>query len=242
MSSPSFDSAPASPAAPSASRSNKALWATVGALGVAVVALGGVLLSQQGRNGAAAPAAAVTAPAIVAAAPPVRAPDDFRSDAAPAVAPPAPPAPPAPAVRAPEVLPPPTVAQNGAAPAAGTAPAPAPARICSTCGHVETVRSLQRQKPSTSGVGAVAGGVLGGVLGNQIGHGGGRTAATVIGAVGGGFAGNEVEKRTQTVTVYEVGVRMQDGSLRHVETATAPPIGKPVTLNGGVLKPADGRK
>jgi len=29
--------------------------------------------------------------------------------------------------------------------------------------------------------------------------------------------------------------------LRTVETRTAPPIGKPVTLQGQVLKPADGR-
>jgi outer membrane lipoprotein SlyB len=96
---------------------------------------------------------------------------------------------------------------------------------------------VQHQVPA-SGVGAVAGGVLGGVLGHQIGSGNGRTAATVIGAVGGGFAGNEIEKRTHTVTSYEVAVRMQDGSLRTVETRSAPPIGKPVTLKGKVLRPA----
>jgi outer membrane lipoprotein SlyB len=100
---------------------------------------------------------------------------------------------------------------------------------------------VQHRVPA-SGVGAVAGGVLGGVLGHQIGSGNGRTAATVIGAVGGGFAGNEVEKRYHTVTAYEVGVRMQDGSLRTVETATAPPVGKAVTLKGKLLQPADGRK
>jgi outer membrane lipoprotein SlyB len=98
---------------------------------------------------------------------------------------------------------------------------------------------VQRQQPTT-GVGAVAGGVLGGVLGHQIGNGNGRTAATVLGAVGGGFAGNEVEKRTHTVTVYEVAVRMQDGSLRHVQTGSAPPIGKAVTLRNNVLSPANG--
>jgi len=36
--------------------------------------------------------------------------------------------------------------------------------------------------------------------------------------------------------------RMQDGSLRTVETATAPPLGKAVTLKGKLLQPADGRK
>jgi outer membrane lipoprotein SlyB len=64
----------------------------------------------------------------------------------------------------------------------------------------------------------------------------------VLGAVGGGFAGNAIEKHVRTVTVYEVGVRMDNGSLRMVETKSAPPIGKPVTLRRGVLRPADGHK
>ncbi|MDM0036474.1 glycine zipper 2TM domain-containing protein [Variovorax sp. J22P271] len=209
------------------SRSLKAMWGTIGALAVAVAALGGVLLHQAGRDAASAPAA------TVAGAPPVQAPDDGQPGLVPAAPPPAVAQAPAP-VRAPEVLPPPTAPVPAAA-------APRPVPVCATCGHVESVRPMQRQVPAT-GVGAVAGGVLGGVLGNQIGHGNGRTAATVIGAVGGGFAGNEVEKRYHTATVYEVGVRMQDGSLRTVETATAPPLGKAVTLKGKVLQPADGRK
>ncbi len=83
---------------------------------------------------------------------------------------------------------------------------------------------------------------MGGLVGNQIGSGNGRTAATVLGAVGGGFAGNSIEKHVHTKTVYDVSVRMQDGSLRRVETNTAPPIGKAVTLRGNVLQPADGHK
>ncbi|MDN8614717.1 glycine zipper 2TM domain-containing protein [Variovorax ginsengisoli] len=218
------------PLHPPPGRSLKAMWATIGALAVAVAALGGVLLHQLARNADSAPASPV------AAAPPMLAP--APDDGKPGLVPAAPPPPvvaqaPAP-VRAPDVLPPP------AAPAAA-APAPRPVPVCATCGHVESVHPVQRQVPAT-GVGAVAGGVLGGVLGNQIGHGNGRTAATVIGAVGGGFAGNEVEKRYHTATVYEVGVRMQDGSLRTVETATAPPVGKAVTLKGKLLQPADGHK
>ncbi len=68
------------------------------------------------------------------------------------------------------------------------------------------------------------------------------TAATVLGAVGGGYAGNEIEKRTHTVTVYQVGVRMDNGTLRSVETRSAPPIGKAVRLKGHTLSPADGHK
>lgn len=238
MNSTSLDRSSVEPV-PKHSSSPKVLWTAIGALAVAVAALGGVLLHQQGRSSAPEPAAIAAAPAVQAPAP-----DDFKT-VAPQAAMPAPPpvssaAEPAtplpPPVRAPETLSP-KVAQSGRAPA----PAPAPARVCSVCGHVESVRTVQHTVP-TSGVGAVAGGVVGGVVGNQIGHGNGRTAATLLGAVGGGFAGNEIEKRTHTVTAYEVSVRMQDGSLRTVETSTAPPIGKPVTLKGKVLRPADGRK
>ena len=215
--------------------SSKVLWAAVGTLAVAVAALGGVLLHQQGRNSASDPAVIAAAPAVRAPAP-----DDFKTNE-PQPAAPVPPAmdsaaAPPPPVRAPEVRPP-KFAQAGP----GPAPAPAQAAVCSICGHVESVRTVEHLAPAT-GVGAVGGGVVGGLIGNQIGHGNGRTAATVIGAVGGGFAGNEIEKRTRTVSSYQVSVRMEDGSLRTVETSTAPPIGKAVTLQGKVLRPADGRK
>ena len=149
-----------------------------------------------------------------------------------------------PPVRAPEVSAPNTAQAETAPPVAqppAAATAPKPVKPCSVCGHVESVRKVERSKPTT-GVGAVGGAVVGGVLGNQIGSGRGRTVATVAGAVGGGFAGNAVEKKTRKDTVYQVSVRMQDGSLRTVETATAPPVGKAVTLQGNVLKPANGKK
>lgn len=109
--------------------------------------------------------------------------------------------------------------------------------LCTTCGTVESVNAVQRAAPP-SGVGAVAGGVVGGLLGNQVGGGSGRAAATVLGAVGGGFAGNAIEKKTRTVTTYQVRVRMQDGSVRSVEQGSAPAIGAPVVVEGNTLRPA----
>ena len=94
--------------------------------------------------------------------------------------------------------------------------AAAPAAICKQCGVVESVRAVTH-KGQGSGVGAVAGGVLGAAVGNQMGKCTGRAAMTVLGAVGGGLAGNEIEKRTKSETVYEVQVRMDDGTLRHIE-------------------------
>ncbi|MBJ2155926.1 glycine zipper 2TM domain-containing protein [Variovorax sp. IB41] len=229
-------SPPNLPSGAPASRLPKVLWPVIGVLAVAVAALGGVLLHRQD---AGAP------PAIVAAAPAAgspTAPDDFKPEAMPVA--PAPAVPPVTTGAAPQAM---TAAPApspgpGAAPVAAAAPvAPAPPP-CAVCGHVESVRPVQKRAQNTTGVGAVAGGVVGGLVGNQFGHGNGRVATTVLGAVGGGFAGNEVEKHVRTVTVYEVAVRMDNGSLRTVETKTAPPIGKPVTLRKGLLRPADGRK
>jgi len=114
---------------------------------------------------------------------------------------------------------------------------PAAAPTCHDCGVVESVRQVTH-KGQASGVGAVAGGVLGGVVGNQVGRGNGRTAMTVLGAVGGGLAGNEIEKRTKSVTVHEVTVRMDDGSVRTIEQAQAPRTGERVIVQGKTLKPA----
>ncbi|MGJ7613053.1 MULTISPECIES: glycine zipper 2TM domain-containing protein [unclassified Variovorax] len=233
------------PGSPVGSKSPKALWAVIGVLGVAVVALGGVLLQRHGPDvNASAP------PPVVAAAPSrtPNAPDDFKPEAMP-LAPAVPPMAAAPAPQAVAVAPMPAplpaqALQPGPAPGvnapvAVARPAPPP---CAVCGRVESVRPVQKRLQSTSGVGAVAGGVVGGLVGNQFGHGNGRAATTVLGAVGGGFAGNEIEKHVRTVTVYEVAVRMDNGTVRTVETKSAPPIGKPVTLKRGVLRPVDGRK
>lgn len=108
------------------------------------------------------------------------------------------------------------------------------APVCANCGVVESVQAVQ-QKGQGTGVGAVAGGVLGGVLGSQMGKGNGRTAMTVLGAIGGGLAGNEVEKRSKAVTVYRVQVRTDDGELRTVQQSTAPAVGARVRVDGQQL-------
>jgi outer membrane lipoprotein SlyB len=106
---------------------------------------------------------------------------------------------------------------------------------CASCGVIEAVRPVQ-QKGQGTGLGAVAGGVVGGALGNQMGHGNGRAAMTILGAIGGGLAGNEVEKRTRSETVYEVSVRMDDGSLRTITQHTAPAAGTRVAVEGQTLR------
>jgi outer membrane lipoprotein SlyB len=77
-------------------------------------------------------------------------------------------------------------------------------------------------KGEGTGAGAVVGGVAGAGLGSTIGRGNGRTAATVLGAVGGAFAGHEVEKRVRSSTVWETAVRFDDGNTRRIRHGAAP--------------------
>lgn len=111
------------------------------------------------------------------------------------------------------------------------------AALCSHCGVVEGVREV-REKGQGTGLGAIAGGVVGAAVGNQAGKGNGRKAMTVLGAIGGGLAGNEIEKRARAETVYEVRVRMDDGSLRTLRQKTAPTPGARVTVDGNTLRMA----
>ncbi|MDB5870085.1 MAG: 17 kDa surface antigen [Polaromonas sp.] len=245
-----------------ASGNKKPLWAAIGILGMTVVAMGGTLLYKQ-----RAPAPPVTVAAITAttSAPPqyptarqtttpaasANLADDLieKSPAAPVksvplplIAAPAHAAAPAPGPASVQHVqaPAPSAQYSGASPAYAQPNYVATAPVCAVCGSVESVTPVERSaKPDGVGIGTVAGGVLGAVLGNQVGHGNGRAAATVLGAVGGGFAGNAIEGKMRRETVYQVGVRMQDGSRRTVEVALPPVVGSAVTVDGATLRTRD---
>ena len=124
------------------------------------------------------------------------------------------------------------------APVAHSAPAPIAAiAACAECGVIESVREVEA-KGTGSGLGAVGGAVVGGLLGNQVGAGHGKDAMTVVGAVGGAFAGNEVEKRVKTSKSYEVIVRLNDGSSRVIKEAGVPAwhTGDKVKLVNGAIQ------
>ena len=160
---------------------------------------------------------------------PPEAPADFPEKVAPPSPAGAERAGPAPAPRA---APKPAHVQRGSVQAA---PSQRSASVCAACGRVESVSAV-RQKGEGSGLGVVGGAVVGGLLGSQIGGGSGKNVATVLGAVGGGVAGNEVEKRARATTVYQVRVRMDDGSLRSVTQGTAPAVGQKVKVEGSTLR------
>lgn len=115
-----------------------------------------------------------------------------------------------------------------------TLPAPVVKPVCANCGVVEAVVETTRPGDA-SGVG-IAGGALGGaVVGKQFGSGRGRDFLTVLGAVGGAIAGNQIEKSVRSTKAYEVRIRMEDGSLRTLNQSTAPAWrnGDHVRVDGG---------
>ena len=236
---------------------SKPLWAAVGVLGVAVLAMGGTMIYQnRAPTPSAAPVAQIASVAPLkssaasASAAGGNAADDLIEKPAVAAATPAPAPAPAPAKKVVKPTPKPAPAPSYA----GASPAPSPypsaypspqpvaaASVCTSCGSIESVTPVTRTtKAPGVGVGTVAGGVLGAVLGNQVGQGNGKTLGTIIGAVGGGFAGNAIEGQMRRETVYQVGVRMEDGSRRTVEVAQPPSVGSRVTVEGSSIRTNDG--
>lgn len=120
------------------------------------------------------------------------------------------------------------------------------ASFCADCATVEAVTAVQRQGQvngvavgnQTIGLGTVAGGLIGGLLGNQVGGGNGKTLATVAGLAGGALAGNTIEKNMKQVIVYDVRLRMDDGSKRNMEVSSVVPVGSKVIVEGKNLRMA----
>jgi len=105
-------------------------------------------------------------------------------------------------------------------------------------GVVQSI-DLVRVDNTGIGVGAIAGAVVGGIVGSQVGGGRGNTAATVIGAAGGAYAGHELEKRNQQQSdAYKLSIRMRDGSYQTVTQTTKPDIrvGDRVQVDNGVAR------
>lgn len=217
-------------------RSSPYLWAAVGALGAATLAMGAALAHVYMRPDASHEAAVRMEHAPMPSA------EAVLPDSQPKQ-------PVAPVNKA--GLATKNIAVSGQKSHASTAPgakpqsAPAPVHVATTpspalcvdCGTVESVTAFQREA-TPSGAGAVAGAVLGGLVGNQVGGGDGKTVATILGLIGGGGAGNAVEKRMKHEPAYRVTVRMEDGSVRTVEQSSAVAVGSRVTVEGNSIRPA----
>jgi outer membrane lipoprotein SlyB len=133
--------------------------------------------------------------------------------------------------------PPHPVAQAAVAP---PPPPPAPvivAAICRECAVIEEVREIEKAGTG-SGAGAVGGAVVGGVLGHQVGSGRGKDVATVLGVLGGGLAGNAIEKNARKTIEYQIVVRYEDGTKGLFTQATPPSwrSGDKVKIINGVIE------
>ena len=83
-------------------------------------------------------------------------------------------------------------------------------------GTVERMEII-RSGDSNNVAGTIIGGIIGGVIGHQIGNGNGQTAATVVGAAGGAYVGNQIEQRRRTANeTFRVTVRMDNGSYQTI--------------------------
>ncbi|HCY14820.1 MAG: hypothetical protein A2Z93_15980 [Curvibacter sp. GWA2_64_110] len=217
---------------------NQTLWAAIAVLGVAVVALGSALYFVQTRQEALHTAAVNPVPVPVVV--PAPGATTGTTPAEPKATVPEKKAGTGKAVASRGVKPAPATAPAVATPvdtAAGKPPVTAQAKeVCLNCATVTAVTPVEREG-APSGAGAVAGGVLGALVGNQFGGGDGKTLATIAGAVGGGMAGNAVEKKMKKVTVYRVDLRMDDGSVHSVEQATPASVGARVRVEGNTLQP-----
>jgi outer membrane lipoprotein SlyB len=88
---------------------------------------------------------------------------------------------------------------------------------------VESIREVVQQKSNSSPLGMIAGGLIGGGIGSLFGGGNGRTAATIVGALGGGYIGHNLEK-SQTQMVYEIAVKYDDGTWGTIRQSSSPPF------------------
>ena len=103
-------------------------------------------------------------------------------------------------------------------------------------GTVQSVREVE-QKGDAKGVGAVGGGLAGAVLGHNIGdH---NKLVTVLGAAGGAFVGNQIEKQARATKHWELTVRYDDGTTQTFNSDAQPfwHQGDRVRLYEGRLQP-----
>ena len=124
-----------------------------------------------------------------------------------------------------------------ATPVPTAAPARAPIVVCDNCGVITQIAPRKVDGKGTA-IGVLAGGLAGIALGNQIGDGNGKTIAKIAGAAGGALLGNKIEHKARAETLYDIKVRLDNGTETTVTQDSAPtlPIGSDVrVVNGTVI-------
>lgn len=110
---------------------------------------------------------------------------------------------------------------------------------CERCGVIESITPRKVQGEPSAGA-VIAGAIVGGVVGHQFGGGSGKDAATAAGAVGGAYAGSEIDKNRKAYTVYDVTIRMNEGGVRKLTLYSREglSVGEDVQVTGDRVTPA----
>lgn len=118
--------------------------------------------------------------------------------------------------------------------------------VCHNCGVIQSVQVIDERvgnNRDNNALGALGGAVVGGLLGNQVGGGSGRDVATIAGALGGAYAGNEVARNQNgnggIARVFQVNLRMDDGATQSLRLNQNPNLssGQRVRLENGQIIP-----
>jgi outer membrane lipoprotein SlyB len=78
-------------------------------------------------------------------------------------------------------------------------------------GVVESVQLSRSGGDAPPAMGAVLGGIAGGVIGHQVGGGRGKDVATIAGALGGAYAGQQIQRANEQDR-YHITVRLDGGA------------------------------
>jgi outer membrane lipoprotein SlyB len=103
-------------------------------------------------------------------------------------------------------------------------------------GVITRIEPVELEGDHQLGLGAVLGAAAGGIIGHQFGGGSGRDVATVIGAVGGGLAGNTIQNRyVDRRAGQHIFVKLDNGvSIAVTQPAdSALRVGDRVVIQGG---------
>lgn len=105
----------------------------------------------------------------------------------------------------------------------------------SVYGRVEAIQVSKIAGSDEVGMGSVIGGLIGGLLANQIGGGNGKMLATVAGAGGGAYAGNQFEQRNRAREIYRIRVQLDSGDYQTVsqDNDTDLAVGNRVHIDNG---------
>ena len=110
-------------------------------------------------------------------------------------------------------------------------------RACSDCAVVESIRAVEAA-PRGGIIGTIGGAIAGAILGKELGEAHKQRMLTLLGAIGGGLAGRQIERHATQSTQYDVDLRLADGTVLKRRYEQAPPFVAGATIRLGTASRA----